>query len=319
MREKSQPSDDARMVAILLGFAKEDGAFPTALPGLQVVRKSQVPDTRHVMDSAKICYVAQGAKAVFYGGRRLVYDPNTILVLPISLPLIGEIVDAKPFRPMLSVSISLDLGEVADVARAMPQMVCEAKHLEARVVQPITEQLRDTLYRYVNLLREPAAIPVLGSTMRRELLYRLLEGPEGNHLRSLVIRRSEVHRIGKAVAWFRQHAFEPIAMRDLAGQANMSEQSMFKSFRMLTSMSPLQFQKQLRLHEARRLLLSGIEDVAVVGYRVGYKSPAEFSREYNRLFESPPKRDILRILAQESTRTAGLRSKDAELRYPTSP
>lgn len=299
MREKNQPSHAARMVAILLGLAKADGAFPTAIPGLQVVRKSQVPLTRHLMDSAKICYVAQGAKAVFYGGHRLVYDADTILVLPISVPLTGEIVDAKPSRPMLSVSISLDLGEVADVACAMPKTAWQAEGVETCVVQPITEQLRDALYRYVDLLREPDAIPVLGPSMRRELLYRLLSGPEGNGLRSLVLRRSEVHRIGKAIAWFRQHAFVPIAMKDLARQANMSEQGMFRAFRTLTSMSPLQFQKQLRLHEARRLMLSGMGDVAVVSYRVGYKSPSQFSREYQRLFEAPPKRDISRVLAQE--------------------
>ena len=298
MQPTIQAPDRHRMISLLRSLARQDGAFPTVLPGVQIVRKSRIPATRHVMDLAKLCYVAQGAKAVFYGGRRLVYNADTILVLPVSLPLIGEVVDAKPSQPMLSVSISLDLTELADVLREMPKSR-DQRDSPDLVVQPITKEMFETLYRYVALLKEPEAIPALAPAIRRELYYRLLAGGRADRLRSLLARRKRVDEIGATIAWFRQHAFEPFSAAVLARRAHMSESSMYKSFKAVTSMSPLQFQKQLRLHEARRVLLAGTGDVASVSYRVGYKSPSQFSREYQRLFNAAPRQDIVRLLAQE--------------------
>lgn len=139
---------------------------------------------------------------------------------------------------------------------------------------------------------------MLGDGLRREFLYRLLVSDMGIHLRALVGGRKEASQIGKAVIWFRQRALEPTSMRLLAKAANMSEPSMFRAFRAYTSMSPLQYQKQLRLQEARRMLVSGA-DLASASTCVGYKSLSQFNREYRRLFNAPPKQDVARLLAQE--------------------
>ena len=303
--DNSPMADDAIayrrcMLDVIRPLVSNDGSHATSLPRLQIVRKSVVPCGRHITDVARICYVVQGAKAIFHNGKRLVYDSSSLLVLPLCVPLVGEIVDAKPSRPMLSISIALDLEDLANTIRLLPSNQETPSEVGVYCpVRPMNEPLLCALSRYVGLLSEPAAIPALAHGLRRELHYRLLTSPCNADLRAIAARRAEASRIGKALMWFRQHAFEAVPMRKLADRANMSQPAMFKAFKQLTSMSPLQYQKHLRLQEARRLLLAGDGDSSAVSARVGYKSLSQFNREYRRLFEAPPKRDVSNLLAQE--------------------
>lgn len=289
----------AELLKLVVSRASSDGSHLTALPGLQIVRKSVMPVTRHMTDVARICYVVQGAKAIYQDEHRLIYDASKLLVLPLSVPLAGEIVKARASRPMFSISMALDLQELAAVLRLVPSSPQPSVEPETYCpVWSIDQKVLSALSRYAHLLQEPDAIPALSDGLRREFLYRLLMSAAGAHLRTLVIRRREASQMAKAVIWFRQRALEPTSMRLLADASNMSEPSMFRAFRAYTSMSPLQYQKQLRLQEARRLLLGGA-DLASVSTRVGYKSLSQFNREYKRFFNAPPKQDVLRLLAQE--------------------
>ena len=175
---KDANSCRARILDVIRPLVSIDGSHATPLPGLQIVRKSIVPSGRHITDIARICYVAQGAKAIFHNGKRWVYDSSNLLVLPLSVPLAGEIVDAKPSRPMLSISIALDLEDLANTIRLLPPNKSRPDEVGAYCpIRPMSEPLLYALSRYVSLLSEPEAIAALAHGLRRELHYRLLTTP----------------------------------------------------------------------------------------------------------------------------------------------
>jgi AraC-like DNA-binding protein len=241
-----------------------------------------------------LCLVLQGAKEVMVGDRRLRYDPACYFVASVELAASGRVTEASRERPYVSISLALD-------AEALVALLPEAGvpvQPEARVmgfgVSPVTAELVDAWLRLLRLLDTPQDIPVLAPMLEREILYRLLQGPQAEVLRQIVRADSRLSRVRRAIAWIRGHYDKRLRVGPLAELAGMSPASFHRHFKAVTAMSPLQFQKSLRLQHARRLLLAD-QDASRAGYAVGYESASQFSREYARLFGAPPARDALRL------------------------
>jgi AraC-like DNA-binding protein len=239
-----------------------------------------------------LCLVLQGAKEVMIGERRLRYDPASDFIASLELPASGRIVEASSERPYIAVSLALDReGLVA----LLPDVPVQAEVQAAGfAVSPVTPQLIDPWLRFLSLLDSPQDIRVLAPLLEREILYRLLKGPQGGVLRQVVRADSRLSQVRQAIAWIRTHYDRPLRIGALAGLAGMSAASFHRHFKAATAMSPLQYQKSLRLQQARRLLIAN-EDASRAGYAVGYESASQFSREYARLFGAPPARDAVRL------------------------
>lgn len=234
--------------------------------------------------------VAQGAKQVILGDEIYRYDETNYLLSVFDLPAHCQVVEATPQRPYLCVKLHLDMANLRDVLASSPA-VADAAPGRGMAVSPLDNGLLDAVLRLVRLLDAPHDFAVLGPLAEREILYRLLTGPQGDRLRQRAVAGSRSQQVARAIEWLRRHYRQPLRIGDLASEVAMSASSLHHHFRAVTAMSPLQYQKQLRLQEARRLLMSEAGDVASVAHRVGYESPSQFSREYSRLFGAPPSRD----------------------------
>lgn len=248
-----------------------------------------------------ICFILQGSKRVAINDQLLCYDSAHYLISALDLPLIGEILDGGPGQPYVAVSLVMEPGLLAELAATMPPMRdSEAKSIGI-AINPMSAPLRETLLRLLSLLDTPADIPVLGPMVERELLYRLLQGPQGRLLRQIAQPEGSLGRIRRAVAWIRDHYDVQLRIEALCDASGMSRASLHRHFLAMTGLSPLQYQKQLRLQEGRKLLLSGERSASDVGFAVGYESASQFSREYRRQFGAPPARDGRQIRRAIST------------------
>lgn len=275
-----------------------DGVAETAIPGLYLSKLSTAAAPRHTVDRAVFCVVAQGAKSILVNEERHVYDASKYLVVSLDLPLVGQVVEASPERPFLGLSITLDAAELGALCLDAGLTVGPAAGRGGLAVSPMPDDLLDALVRLVGLLATPAQIPVLAPLVRREIFYKLLLGDQGGLLRHITARSGQVGRIAAGLEWLRRNLTRPVHMDELAREVHMSPSTMHAWFKAVTAMSPLQFQKQLRLQEARRILLSEDADAKTASQRVGYESPSQFSREYRRLFGAPPMRDVERLRAR---------------------
>jgi len=242
-----------------------------------------------------ICFILQGSKHVAINEDLLSYDPSRYLISALDLPLIGQIKDAEDGSPYVAVSLVLDPAILADVASTMPQLRDTDSRGVGIAINPMTAPLRDTLLRLLSLLDTPADIPVLAPMAERELLYRLLQGPQGRLLRQIAQPEGALDRIRRAVAWIRDNYNVRLRIEALCNASGMSRASLHRHFMAMTGLSPLQYQKQLRLQEARQLLLSGDRNASDVAFAVGYESASQFSREYLRQFGAPPARSVRQI------------------------
>ncbi len=280
-----------------------EGSHATGIAGLFLTRYSTTEVPRTSLHQAVLCVVAQGAKSTLLKEQRFRYDPNTYLLVSLDLPLVGQIEDASRSEPFLGLSLVLDLEEIASLMRESDLPHETAPPLRpGLVVGSMDDDLLGALVRLTCLLKKPDQIAVLAPLIKREIFYRLLLSEHGCLLRCMVADNGKVQRVAAGLAWLRRNVARPIRMKELAREMRMSSSAMHIWFRAVTSMSPLQYQKQLRLQEARRLLLSETFNAATVSRRVGYESPSQFSREYRRLFGAPPMQDIERL------RTAALKS-----------
>ncbi len=305
-QQRRQVPQIEQLAALVTELSAREGFTATALPGLHLSRFTTTTAPRHTVDRAVLCVVAQGVKSVLVKDARYLYDPNTYLVLSLDLPLLGQIVEATPETPCLGVAIELDFAEIgALILESGMPLEAESRHQQSVFASPLDAELLDAVIRYVRLLRTPAQIPILAPLVRREIFYRLLLGERSGLLRRLRADNGQVQRIAAGLEWLKRNATRPIRMEELAREVNMSPSTMHAWFKAVTSMSPLQFQKQLRLQEARRILLTEGADAATASQRVGYESASQFSREYRRLFGSPPLRDIERLRGAQAAREAG--------------
>jgi AraC-like DNA-binding protein len=272
-----------------------DGAYE-AMPGLFLMRSSQTKLPRHMVYRPCLCMVAQGEKRLLVNERTYDYGEFQALVVGLDLPAFGWVTKASPDRPYFGISLELDATVIQDVMNAMDSPVPSTSGGAPGVfVTTAGPELVSSVTRLVELLDNAPAVPVLSPSIIREIVYWLLVGPHGDQFVRLALPDGHTRRIADAIRVLRDRFDQPLRMEELAGAARMSPSAFYQHFKALTAMSPLQYQKQLRLTEARRMMLSGAATVAGAAYEVGYESPSQFSREYARMFGIPPKRDSLAL------------------------
>ena len=274
----------------------EDGVLE-ASPGFFLARSAKQTEPILSMHEPAFCFVAQGGKRVLLGEEVFRYDPWHFLIFTVDLPVSFQVEEASEERPYLGLRLDLDPALVASV---MLESGAETKRADARVkamdVSPIEAELLDAVVRLVRLLDKPGEQKMLASLITREIIYRLLAGGQGARLGHLVASSGgDARRISRAIERLREHYNEPLKIEDIAREMGMSVSGFHHHFKSVTAMSPLQFQKQIRLQEARRLMLGEDMDAASAGVRVGYEDPSYFSRDYKKLFGAPPQRDIARL------------------------
>ncbi|KAA9016157.1 AraC family transcriptional regulator [Sphingobium limneticum] len=277
-------------------YADRDGIVDTAIPRLTLVRWSHADEPVHMLQRPALCIIAQGAKRVMLGDSVVAYGPASYLVASLDLPITGMVTQASDDAPYLCFCLYLDPVLLSDIAISLPPAgpVVEGSALS---LHPITPELLDAASRLTALLGDQASAPLLAPLIERELLVRLMTGPSGGIVRAIAAGESRTGQIARAIGWLKAHFREPYNGPGLADLAGMSVSSFHDHFRRATAMTPLQYQKQLRLQAARTLMLADRLDAAEAGFRVGYDSPSQFSREYRRLFGAPPVRDMGRLRA----------------------
>ncbi|CUX05492.1 DNA-binding domain-containing protein, AraC-type [Agrobacterium fabacearum S56] len=268
------------------------GMTQTPLPRLGIFVGQGSTGTAPCLYRSMICFILQGSKRVAINDTVLSYDRAQYFISALDLPLIGEILDAGEGYPYVAVSLVLDLALLAEIAATMPTVRENDQKGMGVAVNPMTAPLRDTLLRLLSLLDSPADIPVLGQMIERELLYRLLQGPQGKLLRRIARPEGALERVRRAVTWIRDHSDTHLRIDALCDVSGMSRASLHRHFQAITGFSPLQYQKHLRLQEARQLLLAGAHSASDAAFAVGYESPSQFSREYLRQFGAPPVRHV---------------------------
>ncbi|HEY0427035.1 MAG TPA: AraC family transcriptional regulator [Pyrinomonadaceae bacterium] len=273
----------------------EDGLLEP-FPGFFLSRTSKPTESVQSVYQPAFCFVIQGSKQVLLGDELFRYDPGHYLIFTVDLPVVFRVEEATKERPYLGFRVNLDASLVASV---MVDSGIENKKSSAGVkainVSSIDADLLDAVVRLIRLLDTPDESKVLVPLVTKEIVYRLLTGGQGARLSHLLTSEGDTRRISKAIGHLRQHFDEPLKIENIARELGMSVSGFHHHFKSVTAMSPLQFQKQIRLQEARRLMLGEDLDAASAGFRVGYEDPSYFSREYKKLFGAPPQRDIARL------------------------
>ncbi|SIS08708.1 transcriptional regulator, AraC family [Aquipseudomonas alcaligenes] len=289
-------SQRLQLAELIARFAGADGTHDTAIANLVLFRASKPSPITHTLYRPALCVTAQGQKVVCLEDERYCYDPLHYLVAAVTLPVTGEVTEATVDEPYLGMRLDIDPAELGElIASAGPIGLPSRSSGRGLHVDPLDTSLLDAVLRLLRLLTTPRDIAMLAPLVRREILYRLLCSPQGQLLRDIATADSQAHRVNRAIEWLNRHYDEPLRIDELARVANLSTSTLHHRFKAVTAMSPLQYQKQLRLQEARRLMLCENLDVSSAGYRVGYESPSQFSREYSRLFGEPPVRDLARL------------------------
>ena len=269
----------------------------TAIPGLLIYNRKEPTQPTSAMYEPSVCVIAQGAKRVALGEDSYVYDPHHFLITSVDLPTVVQIVEASREQPCLGLIFKLDQREISQlmVDSNLPPPPRPQQSSRGMATGEVTLPLLTSSQRLIDLLAEPKDIPILAPIIEREIFYRLLVGDQGARLRQMASVGSQSQQIARAIDWLKGNFTRPLRIDDLAAQVNMSTSTFHHHFRAVTAMSPLQYQKCLRLNEARRLMLTEHQDATPAPLPVGYESPSQFSREYGRLFGAPPLPDITNL------------------------
>ncbi|WNJ81800.1 AraC family transcriptional regulator [Cedecea neteri] len=274
-------------------LTSETEVLETAIPGITLFRRSSPVAPQAVVYEPSLAIIAQGKKQTLVGNEVYIHDETRFLLTSIDLPTIAEVVDASEDKPYLSILIKLDLQIVRELITEIDLLdIDPAATFSGLATGPSTDDLFEDSIRLLTLLSTPKDIPIMRNIILRGMFYRVLTSPAGSRLREIVSAGSNSNRIASAVNWLRENYLLPLRIEELAGIANMGISTLHHHFRLLTSMSPLQYQKQLRLHEARRLMLNDGLNTSTASLRVGYESTTQFNREYRRQFGAPPMTDI---------------------------
>ncbi|VTS06380.1 AraC family transcriptional regulator [Tuwongella immobilis] len=286
------------MAGIIRRHLPHDGMMPTAIPGLALARSSTPTVMNAVVYDPCMCVIVQGAKEVIFAGETLRYDSAQWLLVSVAVPVAARVVEATTDQPCLMVHITLDPAMIGEwlTDGAIPPSGPPSRGL---AITPSDASLFQAITRFVGLLDTPADIGPLAPLIRREMIYRILTGPQGARLRQMAATGGIAQRITAAVRWLKEHLALPLHVEALARQSQMSPSAFHLHFKEITGLSPLQYQKRLRLQEARRLMVSDGLDAASAAYRVGYESPSQFSREYRRCFGVPPRQDVAALLRSD--------------------
>jgi AraC-like DNA-binding protein len=275
----------------------ENRRTETGIPRVAMVQ-GEVPE--HLLAAVydpMINLILQGSKSMTVGDRTLRYDPATYFVMSIELPAVGKVHPAATGEPYLAVSLTLDPTILATLLADLPKPAERAGQEHGFSLAAVTPELMDAWVRMLRLMERPQDITALAPAYEREILYRVLQGPQGWMLREIAAPDTAIARVSLAIQWIRRDFAEPIRVDHLAEKAAMSVSAFHRHFKAVTNLSPLQYQKRVRLLQARTLLVSSAKSVTTAAYEVGYESPTQFSRDYARVFGLPPARDAARILA----------------------
>jgi len=290
----------AELAATVTRLTPLAGIHPSAIAGLTVIRADSPSMPTPSVYEPSLCIVVQGRKRAVLGEDVYYYDALNYLTVSVTLPAIGHVLEATEEKPYLCLRLELDARMIGELLLQVGRSAVPPSTDRGLYVARTSPQLLDAVLRLTRLLEEPRDAAILAPLVLREIHYRVLTGELGHRLRELCVVDSQVNRVARAIDLLRKRFTESLRIEDLAAAAHMSESSLHHRFKAVTAMSPMQFQKHLRLHEARRLMLTEGLEAAAAAHRVGYESPSQFSREYRRLFGAPPRREI------ETVRGGGL-------------
>ncbi|TBT93366.1 AraC family transcriptional regulator [Vibrio parahaemolyticus] len=282
-----------KLAKLIVRWTGNANQYDTPISGLRFSRWTTPTPPTSYTHNPSICLIAQGRKRVLLGEESFIYDANHFLISSVDLPIIANIIEASEEQPYLGLIMELDLTEIYQLIVDSELAFTQAKEAQKGIaVGELSESLLDAFVRLAELLDEGQNIKILAPIIKREIFYRLLMSEQGTRLHQIVTAGSHSHQIAKAIDWLKNNFVKPLSVGDLASYTGMSKSSFYTHFRSMTSMTPLQFQKKLRLSEARRLMLTENLDAMAATFKVGYESPSQFSREYSRLFGAPPSKDI---------------------------
>jgi AraC-like DNA-binding protein len=279
----------ADLAAKLAQWTVDGATTGTPIPGLMVYHLSVPNVPVPAVYEPSLAVVVQGKKRVIIGEEVYLYDESRYLLTAVDLPALAQVTEAPYFSFTLRLDLPLIRGLIADFDLHIPNDIPPSRGMDTA---PAKVELIAAFSRLVDLLGTPTDIPALAGLIKREIFYRLLVGEQGARLRQIALGGTQSNRTAKAVTWLKENYTKPLSVEELATSANMGVSTLHHHFRAMTGMSPLQYQKQLRLHEARRLMLQENVTASSAALRVGYESPSQFTREYRRLFGQPPLRDI---------------------------
>jgi AraC-like DNA-binding protein len=287
----------AQLARCIAAYAPHDGSFDLRIRGLCASRFSRTnSECAHVLRLPSLCIIAQGAKNVIVGQEVYEYDPSRMLVFSVALPVAAQITQASHSEPYLALRLDLDPLKISElVLKVYPNGLPPVQERSAVYVTPADVSILNAATRLMDCLAQPGDVELLAPLVVDEILIRLLRSRIGPRVAQMGFAESSVHRLAKAISWLRANFSQPMKVEELAELVHMSASSFHEHFKSVTSMSPLQYQKVLRLQEARRLMLSTMVDAGTASQRVGYLSASQFSREYSRFFGNAPTRDIARL------------------------
>lgn len=281
------------LISKIAAHTSEEGLKPTAVPGLMLSRRS-VPSacTSSTYEPGLILFF-QGKKRINVGKTTYLCGDSSLLLTSVDMPVVSQVIRASQAEPMLAFILRLEMSMVRELLNKAdfdsPNGFSETRGMS---VGAASDEILDACSRLVGLLDSPADIPLLGDLIKREIIYRVLRSPQGKHLRAIATAGDQINRVAKAASWLKEHHAKPLRVEELANVAGMGVSTFHRHFRSLTAMSPIQYQKQIRLSVARQRLLNEGIDAATAAFEVGYESASQFNREYSRFFGQPPMRDV---------------------------
>ncbi|SHO66039.1 transcriptional regulator, AraC family [Pseudoxanthobacter soli DSM 19599] len=289
-----------RIAEIVKRHLSTNGRPETAVAGLTIHGKTGPAEPASFFYDPSFALIARGSKRVVLGGESYVYDESHFLMTAVGLPTIVQVLNASESQPYYSIKLSIDLDLARELISELAQYGAKAPVASmGMAIGPVTPSLALAAMRLTELLDRPQDIPALARSLQREILYHVLISPIGDRLRQAVQLDARTSRVATAIQWIRGNFAEALRIEELAAMAGMGESTLHHHFRAITAMSPLQYQKHLRLHEARRLMVNDRIDAGLAAFKVGYESSTQFNREYSRLFGAPPKRDVTAILSND--------------------
>lgn len=281
------------MAGRIAARAVQEGDNPTEVPGLSLYRRSRPTACASAAYEPSLVVFVQGQKRINLGSNTYLCDESTFLLTSVDLPVVSQVIAATAEKPMLGLLLRLEMSEVRKIISEEEfPLSDEPSNAHGMAVGITSVEILGACSRLIDLLDVPHDIPFLGKLIQREILYRLLRSPQGKHIRAIATLGEHSHRTAKAIAWLRVNYARPLRIEELANIARMGVSTLHHHFRSMTAMSPLQYQKQLRLHVARERMLNESLDAASAAFEVGYESASQFNREYSRFFGQPPMRDI---------------------------
>lgn len=274
-----------------------NGVFSTQISDLEIIKSDCITQELHVLHKPAICLVLQGKKRVIVGQEIFEYEQCKYLAISFDLPITGQVIDASKEKPYLCLKLDIDISLLSELVIELDEIKkSNVTHSAAINIGKATEDILESFTRLTSLLNKPKDIKILAPSIKREVLYRVLSAPGGEYLATHSLSESKSKQIERAISWIRKNFNKPFNAESIAKEAHLSVSILYKYFKLITLMSPLQFQKKLRLQEARRLMIFEKINAATASQTVGYESPSQFNREYKKAFGLSPKADVAKII-----------------------